>query len=64
LLERVANGERITITKHGVPVAMLVPIEAKRRDSPTAAVAEIRRFRKGRKLGGASLRKMVERGRR
>lgn len=27
LLERVSKGERITITKHGNPLAMLVPIE-------------------------------------
>jgi len=25
LLDRVAKGERITITRHGVPAAMLVP---------------------------------------
>jgi len=25
LVERVAKGERITITKHGTPVAVLVP---------------------------------------
>src|ERR1700719_1163578 len=25
LLDRVAKGERITITKHGVPVAVLIP---------------------------------------
>jgi len=28
LLARVAHGEKITITKHGVPVAMLVPVGA------------------------------------
>ena len=34
LLDRVAGGERITITKHGVPVAVLVPVDAaKGRDS-------------------------------
>ena len=27
LLERVAKGERITITKHGVPVATLQPAD-------------------------------------
>ena len=27
LLERVARGERFTITKHGRPVARLVPVE-------------------------------------
>ena len=26
LLKRVGRGERIRITKHGVPIAMLVPI--------------------------------------
>lgn len=28
LLERVKKGERITITKHGVPVAVLQPADA------------------------------------
>jgi prevent-host-death family protein len=27
LLERVARGEKLTITKHGRPIARLVPIE-------------------------------------
>lgn len=26
LLDRVAKGEKITITRHGVPAAMLVPV--------------------------------------
>ncbi|MBV9521580.1 MAG: type II toxin-antitoxin system Phd/YefM family antitoxin [Alphaproteobacteria bacterium] len=30
LLERAEKGERITITKHGRPVAMLVPADAAR----------------------------------
>ena len=64
LLERVAAGERITITKHGVPVAMLIPIDSTRRRSPAAAVVGIREFRKGRKLGPGSLEKMIEQGRR
>ena len=32
LLERVSRGERITITKHGRPVAMLVPPPAEKAD--------------------------------
>ncbi len=46
LLDRVANGETITITKHGVPVARLVPVtsEAPKRD-PKEVVEEFRRFR-------------------
>ena len=31
LLDRVAQGEEITITRHGVPVAMLVPAPAGRK---------------------------------
>ena len=27
LLDQVAKGEQITITKHGVPVAQLVPVQ-------------------------------------
>jgi prevent-host-death family protein len=30
LLERVAEGERITITKHGVPVAVLEPYDSEK----------------------------------
>jgi prevent-host-death family protein len=30
LLERVSRGERITIEKHGVPVAVLQPVDATR----------------------------------
>ena len=41
LLERVAKGERFTITKHGAPVAYLVPVD--RRD-PEAVKGIIRRM--------------------
>ena len=34
LLERVIQGEHITITKHGVPVAVLQPPETKRKRDP------------------------------
>ncbi len=64
LLERVARGERITITKHGVPVAILSPA-AGVRDRPVAeVVAELRRFRKGRRLAGLRLKDMISEGRR
>ena len=29
LLERVSRGEKITITRHGAPTAVLVPVEEK-----------------------------------
>lgn len=47
LLERVARGEVITITKHGVPVARLAPLEdPKKPRDPAALLAEFRAFRK------------------
>ncbi|MDG3008396.1 type II toxin-antitoxin system Phd/YefM family antitoxin [Paludisphaera mucosa] len=64
LLERVAKGERITITKHGVPVAVLVPPPAAEKPDVRAAVEEMRRFRKGRSLDGLTIREMIEEGRR
>jgi len=63
LLDKVARGERITITRHGVPVAMLVPIEGKSKMSRQEAVEAMRAFRKGHRLDGLTIREMVEEGR-
>jgi prevent-host-death family protein len=64
LLERVAKGERITITKRGVPVAMLVPpTEAMARDVEQV-IAEFRRASAGKSLRGLSIKKLIEEGRR
>jgi prevent-host-death family protein len=64
LLERVARGERITITKHGVPIAILAPASTHLTKRPAQAIEKLRRFRRGRKLGRGSLRQMIEEGRR
>ena len=64
LLDDVAKGESITITKHGVPVAMLVPPPATRQMSTAEAIAALREFGRGRTLGGISIRELVEEGRR
>ena len=64
LLDRVSKGERITITKHGVPVAMLVPVEETQRDR-RASIEAMKQFGKGRRLpDGMSIRDMIEEGRR
>lgn len=64
LLDRVENGERITITRYGRPVAELVPAG----DSPAVTAAEaierIRETRKGRSLDGLSVVEMIREGRR
>ena len=64
LLERVARGERITITKHGIPIALLVPVAPQQTREPAEVIAELRQFRRGRNLGGESLKRMIEDGRR
>ena len=50
LLERVARGERFTITKHRRPVAHLVPIEHTRLDRRREAIERLKRFREGQTL--------------
>ena len=64
LLERVAGGEEIIITKHGVPVARLVPANGIMVEDRQAAIQELRGFRKGRSLGQSTIRELIEEGRR
>ena len=57
LLDKVANGESITITRHGEPVAQLVPAKpARDPQALEALVEEIRRTRKGRTLRGIKIK--------
>ena len=64
LLERVAKGERITITKHGVPVATLQPADSAKKKPVREIIDQLKRFRSGHRLNGPSIRKMIEEGRR
>ena len=65
LLERVAKGASITITKHGVPVARLVPVQQASEMSLEQAIDELKRFGKGRKLPkGTTVRDLIQEGRR
>lgn len=63
LLERVAKGEEIVITKHGVPIARLVPVEQERRDV-RVVIEELKEFRKGHILGGLLVKDLINEGRR
>jgi len=64
LLERVIKGERFTITKHGVPVAVLQPAESVKRADPKLIISQLRKFRDKHILKGLSIREMIEEGRR
>ncbi|MEX1184776.1 MAG: type II toxin-antitoxin system prevent-host-death family antitoxin [Gemmatimonadota bacterium] len=65
LLDRVEEGERITITRHGRPVAVLAPA-AGLNDRPVAeTVARIIEERSGRTLGrDLSVHDLITTGRR
>lgn len=64
LLRRIAKGEQITITKHGVSIAVLMPAGSSKKRDARALIQEIRKFRKGRTLRGMDLREMIDEGRR
>lgn len=63
LLDQVEEGDTITITKHGRPVARLVPIPSAA-TAPDEAVDAVRAARVGIRRGGESVREMIEFGRR
>ena len=64
LLDEVERGESFAITKHGRPVALLVPAAGGSQLSVAKAIASLRRFRSGRRLGDVSLRELIAEDRR
>ncbi|HUE89348.1 MAG TPA: type II toxin-antitoxin system prevent-host-death family antitoxin [Vicinamibacterales bacterium] len=69
LLERVARGEEVVITRHDKPVARLIPEGAQRRDDVRRAVAGLRALqqriqrRSKAKLSDREVRAAIEQGR-
>jgi prevent-host-death family protein len=63
LLERVREGISITITKHGVPIAILQPFEPNKHIDVRSTITAIRKFRAKNRLSGLSIREMIEEGR-
>ena len=65
LLEKVEAGEEITITKHGAPVAKLVPIKKEAStEERVAAIQRIHALSRGLSLGGLKTKDLVSEGRR
>lgn len=65
LLDRVARGEEIQITRHGRPVARLVPEPVPGAADLADLIAQMREFRKGRRLGDdLTVRDLIDEGRR
>ncbi len=64
LLDQVERGETVTITRHGRPVARLVPVGGCSRDERRRAIAQLKELRSGQTLGGVSVRELIDEGRR
>ena len=64
LVERVASGEEITITKHGMAMARLVPMQPVTTRDRHEVAARMRRMRSEANLKGITIRQLIEEGRR
>jgi prevent-host-death family protein len=65
LLERVQAGEEITITRHGAPVAKLVPVKKEvKPEERVAAIDRIQKLASGLSLGGLKVKDLIRAGRR
>lgn len=65
LLNRVARGERITITRYGVPAAVLIPVEETQCElTHKEIVKRMRTLRKRVKPDQMSVREMIQEERR
>ena len=62
LLDEVADGESITITRRGRPVAKIVPVETVASNADNM-LERFRTLRKGNALGGLSIRELIDEGR-
>ena len=64
LLERVAEGEEVVITKHGKPAAQLVGVAQIERERVNQAFEKLKLLRKQTTLGGLSWQALRDAGRR
>jgi prevent-host-death family protein len=63
LIEQVMEGEQVTITRHGVPVAKIVGINETEKSNPSEAIARLRELSKSAKLNGLTIKELIAEGR-
>ena len=64
LLERVESGEEITITKHGAPVARMIPVKKQSSlEERRQAIERLLKMQKGLSLGNLKIRDLINEGR-
>lgn len=64
LLNRVIQGDTVTITRHGVPVATLGPFIEESKPPAEEVINHLRSARKGVTLGDVGLKEAIKQGRR
>ena len=65
LLDQVARGKRILITRRGRPAALLTPPPEAARKDVKQVIGEMKALRRGNTLGkGVTIRDLIEEGRR
>jgi len=65
LLQKAEAGEEIIITKHGAPVAKLVPVKKETTvEERSAAIRRIQNLASGLSLGGLKIKDLISEGRR
>lgn len=65
LLGRVEQGDEITITRHGVPIAYLIPAHRKPSSNERrAAIQALRQLAKEQQLGKSTIQDLIREGRR
>ena len=60
LLDEASRGARISITRKGVPVAMIVPPSSLRKEDIAETIRKLKESRKGLSLGKTSVRELIE----
>lgn len=64
LLQRVSRGEQVVITRHGTPVARLIPATGTDRERVRETIDRLKTFARGQTLNGLSVRELRDAGRR
>lgn len=62
LLDRVRKGERFVITKHGQPIAELVPISGADPERARKAIDDLNDLRTGLQKRGVRMKDLLEKG--
>lgn len=63
LLKEVARGKKVSITRKGTAVALLIPVPSVQ-ENPRMVIERLRSFRKGVFLKGFKIKKLIAEGRR